>query len=486
MRKNWLTKLAGKQIFLLIGLLNVFCLNAVGQFDKEFSRALQVIGDEAGVSSLCINLSNNDTLWDYHSKQSLVPASVLKLVTTATALELLGPDYQYHTTFCYSGSIVDSVLKGNLIVVGGGDPTFGSSLFKDASPEIICSKVASSLKKKGVKSIEGNIQIVDNFFGHSGLPSARLWEDIGNYYGAAPSALTYRDNTLAIYLSSPSTVGSMCKVVETVPALKDINFECHVYASANKSDSAYVYGVAGLKDWRIQGAIPVSQSRFLVKAALSNPAFVFGSDLKQFLVKAGLQLNGSVEVLKDEFQFSVNKLITIDSPPLRDIITTINVYSNNLFADHLFLTVGKGLKSNSAWDAGGLAVRDFWKSRISTRESLFFYDGSGLSPNNCISASSLVSVLKAESKSRYFNDYYSSLAIGGERGTLRHLWKTDDVKGRIHAKSGSMKGVVAYAGYFYNNNNELCAFSVIVNHSVFPSKTVRGAIERLIGFAVCN
>jgi len=484
MQKNWLTKLAAKQQLLLIGLLNVLCFNAVGQNDKELSTALQVIGYEASVSALCVNLSTNDTLWNYHSKQSLIPASVLKLVTTATALELLGPDYRYHTTFCYSGSIADSVLKGDLIVKGGGDPTFGSSLFKYASPETICNKVATALKAKGINRIEGNIQIVDNYFGDSGIPSARLWEDIGNYYGAVPSGLTYRDNTVSLYLSSPTTVGGKCQLVETVPALNDIAFDCQVYASANSGDSAYVYGVAGLKDWRIQGAIPVNQSRFLVKAALSNPEFAFGADLKRYLQVFGIQTNGVVDVLNGEFQCAVNELVVIYSPPLKDIITTINVYSNNLFADHLFLTLGKSIKAHSAWDAGSLVVRNYWKNKLSTRESLSFCDGSGLSPNNCISASTLLGVLAVESKSLYFNDFYNSLAIGGVKGTLRNLWKTDDVKGRIHAKSGSMNGVVAYAGYYYNNRNQLCAFSVIVNHSVFPSKTVRAAIECLVGGVV--
>lgn len=459
-------------------------INALSQVDKRLVTALRTIGDEASVGALCVNLTTNDTLWNYHSRQLLVPASVLKLVTTSTALEILSPKYQFHTRFCYSGDISDSTLNGNIIVFGGGDPTLGSSYFPGNSPDVVCSKVLAAIKAKGIKHIKGKILIDDTYFDNSGLPSARLWEDMGNYYGAAPKGLTYRDNTLAVYLSSPSTAGGKCKVVETIPQLPDITFDCEVYASDSSRDSAYVYGVDGLNQWRIQGSIPVNQSRFLVKAALANPEYVFGNDLKNAFKKAGIQVDGGVEIENIGSQVVVGELLFVDSPPLQDIITTINVNSNNLFADHLFLTLGKSKNNHSGWDAGGLVVRDFWKKKLSTREAFVFKDGSGLSPNNTISAAALIDVLTAESKSPYFSNFYASLAIGGEKGTLKNLWKEPEVKGRIHGKSGSMFGVVSYAGYFYNSQNELCAFAIIVNHALPSAKFVRGAIERLVSASV--
>lgn len=487
MKRNWLARWAGDcSVFVLL----LFSFSLYGQIksqaiNNELQNVLTFLGDEASVSALCVNLETSDTLWKYHPRQLLIPASVLKLVTTATALEVLTCDFRYQTFVYIDGSIQDTLLNGNLIVKGGGDPTFGSSIIDDNGPAKILLQIKNALTNRGVRNINGDIIIVDDFYSHPGIPSTRLWEDIGNYFGAIPSGLSYRDNTVNIFLDSPSTNGQLCKVVATEPDLKDITFNCKVVSSVSNRDSAYIYGVSGLKQWMIQGAIPINQKRFKVKAALASPEVCFGAELKDYLQTSAVSVRGVVKVMDQFSNGSKNEVLTsFQSPKFCDIVSQVNTHSNNLMADHLFLTIGKQSLNNPSWDGSRIAVSHFWKSKIDTHESLFFNDGSGLSPKDVISTYAIVNVLSYMSKQTSFTTYYNSLAIGGERGTIRNLWTDTDLKGKIHAKSGSMSGVVAYAGYYHNGSNQLCAFAIIVNNSIKSSNEVRAGIARFIAYSV--
>jgi D-alanyl-D-alanine carboxypeptidase/D-alanyl-D-alanine-endopeptidase (penicillin-binding protein 4) len=469
----------------------LFCTSVQSQkvhysLQNDFNRALHTLGPEASVAGLCVNLSNSDTLWKYHEKQLLIPASVLKLVTTSTALQIQGADFRYHTDVYYDGVVRDSVLNGSLIIHGGGDPTFGSLEVGDNQPQKVLSRIYSTLKTSGVKQVSGDIVVIDDYFADTNIPSSRLWEDIGNYYGARPSGLTYRDNSVDIYLESPAVAGKRCRVVETFPKLDDITFDCKVLSSTTNRDSAYVYGVDGLNKWLIQGSIPVGQKRFKIKAALTNPEKAFANELKSYLLRQGIVVNGNVVVQQSDRQLLSKPVLTIYSPLLSEIVAEVNIHSNNLFADHLFLTLGKQMFDKPDWDQSKIVVSRYWKPLVNTDEPLLFLDGSGVSPKNVISPLVITSMLSYMSKQQAFPKFYNSMAIGGVRGTIKNLWTAENVKGKVHAKSGSFSGVVAYAGYFYNQSAQLCAFAIIVNNSLLPGRNIRSVIESLVSASVCH
>ena len=149
----------------------------------------------AGISIVIGDAQNAKILAQYNSSMALTPASSQKLITTATALEILGDDYQFKTIIETDGKIENGILKGNLIIRGLGDPTLESKYFKIQLN--IAAKIVQKLKELQINTIHGNIRTDKSYFDAS-IPRTWIWEDIGNYYGAVPNAINYRDNMYSL------------------------------------------------------------------------------------------------------------------------------------------------------------------------------------------------------------------------------------------------------------------------------------------------
>ena len=443
----------------------------------EISQFLNRIGKEASVGMMIVNTQNRDTLISYQQDRNLTPASLLKLLTTSASLELLGTDYRFKTSAYIRGEQNKKELIGDLIVVGGGDPSFGSEYFKQDYSEELIKQISNFLTQRGIKKISGNLIVIDDRY-HTIIPGERLWEDIGNYYAAVPHGLTYKDNTFYVGLKSSDLVGSKCKIVDVHPILEGVTFDCQVTALDNNVDNAYIFGVPGLKQWSIRGTIPKSRNNFQIKGALPNPARLFGEQVKHNLLLDGILISGQVVVDQTD-QVVDSELIPVtvqESPDLLSIIKIVNQKSNNLFADHLFLEMDLKNGGDGSWSQSSELLSLFWKDRFNN--NMIIYDGSGLSPFNAVSASDLVNALLYINNSSFSSEFKSTLAVGGESGTLKNMWKLD--KGRVIGKSGSMKGVLNYAGYIESEHGNEYAFSVIINHSTLNFSDLRKEIETLI------
>ena len=440
---------------------------------------------ESSVSFFVRNIKTSETIIDFNSEKLLIPASTLKLVTTTTALEKLGSGYTFKTTFHTCGTIEDGILKGDLLIKGGCDPTLGSSYFSKNSPESVLLIIKNELKKSGIDKIDGSVYIDDSSIPYPSQPSRRLWEDMGNYYGASPSAITWRDNTFELILSSPEKPGELCRVVDVRPK-QDIEFDCQVFSASHNKDSAYIFGYPGLPRWEIKGSIPAGRSRFSIKGAIPDPAFLFGTEVASLISDKG----GNIKVKRIDInnlkERDFQELFTIESPPLSEIIKVINQRSHNLMCDHLFLALqGIPVSRYDFWDYSTRIITNFWKERgVSTNVKI--YDGSGLSPRNLVSSKFLVDILTSMENSHNIEIFRSSLAIGGVSGTLSGMWQKEAWKGKVTAKSGSMEGVLCYAGYIQTNKKNVLAFSIMVNNFLCPAVDIRKAIEEEIGQLIDN
>lgn len=271
-------------------------------------------------------------------------------------------------------------------------------------------------------------------------------EDMANYYGAPPAAVTWRDNTFELFLKSPDQIGSVCEVVRTDPVFSDIRFQSSVKAAASRKDSAYIFGYPGSTEWEVRGSIPASQSSFRIKGALPFPGIRLGEE-----VAALLSPGGKIDVKISSRPFNYDRLIKlteIESPPVREIIQVVNQKSHNLLADHLFLAAGRTENTAYYWDVSRHHFEKFWEERLSLTP-VRILDGSGLSPKNLVSADFMVGVLKFMYQSSNFDLFRSSLAVGGQSGTLVHMWKAPALQGKVMAKSGYMEGTLGYCGYIY-------------------------------------
>jgi D-alanyl-D-alanine carboxypeptidase/D-alanyl-D-alanine-endopeptidase (penicillin-binding protein 4) len=401
------------------------------------------------------------------------------LVTSAAALELLGSDFVYTTVVYARGEQAGTVLKGDICIMGGGDPSLGSAFVKPVGKSFE-DQLVEVLRKDGVSTITGDLIVDVSYFESVQFPSGRLWDDMGNYFGALPFGLSYRDNSFDLFLKSPAEAGKLCSVVECNPLLQGVQFECRVKSSDSKTDSAYIYGVPGMNRWVIQGTIPKGQERFRIRGAHPNPAVYLGLVLKQKLNENGISLQGDVIFKTDAFRPGLKMLMIYRSPSLAELVEVVNSRSNNLYADHLFLTVGKHLHKTTDWILASRGLENYWNEKLGAGTFNNLSDGSGLSLFNSVSAISISRLLQYMHQSKHFGAYKKSLAIGGVSGTVKNMWTDLPSKGRVFAKSGSMSGVMAYAGYIYPSSGGEYSFAIIVNRFESSPGEARKFIEEFV------
>lgn len=431
--------------------------------------------------SLCVaDAESGEVIIDSNSGISLTPASVMKLITTAAALELLGPEYTFRTRIGYTGTLNKrwGRLKGNIVITGGGDPALGSKYFPDQYKNFVDTWVAE-IKKLGIKRIKGRIIADDSYYDYQPVPGKWLWEDTGNYYGAGVYGISVFDNTYEIHFKTYFENSS--------PVIKEIiPVECsseltNLLTSSGTSDEGYVFAAPYSAEGWMAGKIPVNLDDFVLKASVSDPPLLLARIVNDKLKAAGIRTSGSPSALRTEKKYNAEKVIPIteiNSPHLAEIIEVLNHESVNLFAEHLIKELGKKFKNEGTTVAGAKVITEFLKNSGIDTNGMFIEDGSGLSPLDAINTRELVRLLVyMQTKGKYFPQYYASLPDAGKEGTLKNSFKDQLFDSRLRAKSGSMTRVRSYAGYFTTKSGKKMVFSIIINNFSGPSKKIVSEIE---------
>ncbi len=433
----------------------------------------------SGIGLAVRDLSTGRIVMSEGSGLLLAPASTLKTVTTAAAMELLGPDYRFRTVFGYSGrldTIVETVT-GDLVVKGGGDPTLGSMVAgAKGSPDAIAQQLTEALKKSGIVTIAGDLVVDVSAYDPFQVPGSWAWEDIGNYYGAAPSALTFADNMIRLYFDSPAKSGEPVTLVRTFPEISWLSWQNELKSSFVNRDLAYVYGSPWGEKRLVRGSIPSGRKSFEVKASMPDPSLYLGHFLASRLAESGIRLKGSVKIVSENQEFT--PVLTLYSPPLVQIIHEINHESVNLFAEHLVLQLALEKSGKGNMQEGLKLIEAFWKEK-GAGEPVFLEDGSGLSRYNAISARFLVKVLTHMHDSKNGALFRLSLPSAGN-GTLSGFSGTDFPGETLRCKSGSMERVRGYAGYLQCVSGSQLAFAVLVNNFPATSGDVMREIMELL------
>ncbi|MCX6256000.1 MAG: D-alanyl-D-alanine carboxypeptidase/D-alanyl-D-alanine-endopeptidase [Bacteroidia bacterium] len=440
--------------------------------------------------SLCVaNAENGGIVMEYNSGKSLVPASVMKLITSATALELLGPQYTFKTKIGYIGSLHkrSGKLTGNIIIQGGGDPALGSKYFSDHYQDFISSWV-TEIKKLGIRKIEGKVVTDDSYYDFLPVPAKWLWEDAGNYYGAGVYGLSVFDNTYEIHLKTSSD-STQVGINEIVPNECRYEFSNWLVA-AGTSDEGYVFAAPYSTIGWLAGTIPVNMEDFVLKASITDPPLLIAKMVTMKLEAAGINISGDPATIRSEQKKLPGEIVPVAetiSPPLTDIIEVLNHESVNLYAEHLLKELGKKHKDNGSTTAGIEVIKDFLNDTGIKTEGMFIEDGSGLSPLNAINTRELVNLLiYMKKRGTYFPEYYSSLPEAGKEGTLTDYFKDPIFDSRLRAKSGSMTRVRSYAGYLTTISGKEMIFGIIVNNYTGPSQKVISDIEEIIKDIILN
>jgi len=450
--------------------------------EKAFSDLLNdSVMQNAAISFYISDTDSNKVIYEFNSRQSLTPASIMKLVTTAAALELLGPDHKFRTGIGYTGKLNKRTgsLNGDIVIKGGGDPVLGSKEFAEHYA-YFTEKWINEIKNTGIRKIEGRIITDDSYYDYQPVPAKWQWEDIGNYYGAGVYGLTVFDNYYDIHFrTSQDSTDYIITGIYPEECRTDLEYRLTVYGN---EDEGYVFSAPYCNSGWIEGSIPSNHDDFILKASIPDPPLLIARIIDNKLRQAGVKIKQDPSTFRIENSVNepVHQITFIDSPPLKDIIEVLNHESVNLYAEHILKELGKVFYKSGTASAGKVTILDFLDSAGIMHGGMFIEDGSGLSRSNAINASGMVDLLIFMKRNgKYFNDFTYSIPGPGE-GTLKNYFKDDIFETRLIAKSGSMTRVRSYTGYLQTLSGRELAFCIIVNNFTGPSSKIVDHIEKIL------
>ena len=443
----------------------------------------------ASFSLVVKDVQEGRTVYSYDTDRLQSPASVLKTVATATALEILGEDYRYPTTLEYDGILENGTLEGNLYIKGSGDPSLGSSHFAPGQNKFLSTWIAA-LQKAGIKHITGSVISDESIFDTEGVSIKWLREDMGNYYAPGSYGISIFDNMYKLSLQT-GAAGTRPVLKGTEPDIPFIRFKNYLKAAPVSSDSAYIIG-APLDDVRyLYGVLPANREAYVLKGDIPDPALYLARYLTDQLQQKGIRVDGSpscyrIEVEENRWKKGERKeIVTTYSPTLREIASVCNHVSHNLYADALVKTVGLQYKPRrnemiSSFGRGVQVVQEYWEKKGLDVFPLRRNDGSGLAPADKVSAGFMGELLVYMATESAVSDaFIASLPQAGIEGSVRNFLKGSKLQGKARLKSGGITGVRSYAGYI-TKDGKTYAVAVFSNNYSCPMSRMTRALEKLL------
>ncbi len=456
-------------------------------------RIEAIAGDPAlkeAVVSMCVRTGDGRTLADIGAERMAVPASNMKLITTGAALHELGRGYRFETSIAHDGRIEDGILKGNIYIIGGGDPTMGSQDSLAVDIEKTFGQWEKAISDAGIREIHGHV-IGDgrHFDGMTEHPTW-LWNDIGTYYGAGATGLMFYEKMLSFAVSAGQEVGAPINIAPSYPATPwmEIRYDCST-GKKGTGDQLYMYTSDLAPVAEIRGTFGVDRAAKRVDCSNKFPEYTCASYFAEYLNRHGIACSGGPSDFRLCRETAAEDSLTIIgstlSPSLKRILFETNYDSNNLYAEALYRTLGKTRTGSACYDSCAVAMNDILKSMGIRTAGSSITDGSGLSRQNYISADFFCRFLGAMMKSPEFEDYLETIPSPGSNGTLEYNMSNypASLKSRIKTKSGSMNAIRCYSGYVLptsGGREDTLVFSVMVNNCTAPSWKLRQLLDKIM------
>ncbi|MGC1309074.1 MAG: D-alanyl-D-alanine carboxypeptidase/D-alanyl-D-alanine-endopeptidase [Phormidesmis sp.] len=412
---------------------------------------------------------NTRTLYARNAQQKLVPASNVKLLTTAAALQSLGPDFSIRTSVFGKPSSPDQ----DLYIVGRGDPTFTSYQIN---------LLSGQLKQQGIRRVN-SLTAVDNYF--TGPMANPYWdaEDYRAGYGAPANSLILNRNELG-FTAIPTGVGQPLHIVWDRPEfVRGWRIENNSRTIGSGSEFIDAGQKPGQKVMNVRGQLIAGSSSENTSIALLDPSSYFAEQFQQSLNAYGLSTPRS-QVSAANPPSGLVELAAIQSPPLRAFIDPTNLYSVNIYAEAMLKSLGRSADptTQNAYQAGAAAVSTTLTSLGVAPNSVDIVDGSGLSRRNLATPEAFVDTLQAMAKTENAAIYRNSLAVAGRSGTLRNRMKGTLAEGRFQGKTGTLSGTYTLSGYLNPPNHPPLALSILVNNTNASGRDVRSLIDQIISY----
>jgi serine-type D-Ala-D-Ala carboxypeptidase/endopeptidase (penicillin-binding protein 4) len=424
----------------------VFSLTVAGQkVSEKIGQAYQrFVADSqlrSAISSLyVINAKTGAVVFDKNGKVGLATASTMKVITAASAYQMLGKDFRYETQF----NLAKQNDQGVLIIKPSGDPSFGSWRWTYNNRFNVIYRITKAVQDHKLAISKA---IIFKLYEDESIPGGWIWEDIGNYYGAGAQDLNWNENQYDLILKSGNEIGSRVEIVNTNPKLYSFQLESFAVAAAKGTgDNAYIYYPSGRQTAVVRGTIPVNEEKFLISGSLPHAGIQLMGKLRDTLADLHL-FNSSVE-LPDT---GIRKIIYTHSeysPKLDSLIYWFLKKSINLYGEAFVKTIALKTTTKPTTDSGIDTIVSFWKQKGIDPVELRMVDGSGLSPLNRVTTHAQVQVLQYAKTQSWFKGYFDAFP---------------EYNG-MKIKSGTINGVKGFCGYHKAKDGNEYIFSFLVNN----------------------
>jgi D-alanyl-D-alanine carboxypeptidase/D-alanyl-D-alanine-endopeptidase (penicillin-binding protein 4) len=425
------------------------------------------------------SLANDQTLYTLNAHKLMMPASTQKILTLAVAADQLGWDFSYRTSVFAVGKIEDGVLKGDLLIVGFGDPaTFddwagsASSLFREW---------AVVLKRIGIQKVEGRVIGDDSAFDDEGLGAGWAWDDLAASYATSVGALQFNQNTARLVIT-PSVPGEPAHV-QVTPEAAHLTVLNHTTTGAGAPLT--VRPIPRSPAIEVDGAIPPSSERILRNVSVPNPTIYFVNAVRDGLIRNGIEIDGPATDIDDlpAPLDRTNAVVYVEafSNGLASVGVPMMKTSQNLYAETLLKTIGLRI-SGAGSTAAGRAVLDSTLASwgVAPGEALEV-DGSGLSRYNLVTPDALLTVLRHVYQDERLRDpFIGTLPRAGVDGTLADRMKDTPAADNVKAKTGSFSNARSVAGYVRTADGEPLEFVVMANNYGAPAKVIDDATDAIL------
>jgi len=436
-----------------------------------------------------VDAASGEVLYEKNAASYFVPASNMKLLTTALALDKLGVNYRFRTTLETDGMLSPSgSLRGNLILVGRGDPNLSNRKFPfetkeefDGPPDRVLAELADQLVARGVKEISGDIVGDDSYFPRERYPDGWEIDDMVWEYGAAISAIVVDDNTVTLTLTPGERSGDPVNALVD-PTTPDFTVENHVVTSpAKEKPDLRLTRDPGAQTVLVSGILPADSAPHKLVLAIEEPAQHAASLLAQLLANRGVKITGKIRALHDRDPAAASRTVLAEhlSLPLGDTVKLVNKISQNLHSEVLLRTAAR---QQGLWATPDDLLKfpeEFYARAGIAEDDVIQTDGSGLSRHDMVTPRALVALLQFAQKQPWFPVYYSSLPVAGVDGTLNERMKDSPISGRIHAKTGSVSHVRTLSGYADTPSGRRLIFSFLSNNQGGKNHETHEALDGL-------
>ena len=452
-------------------------------------RAIDVAGTlltgstmhHASVGVHIVDVDTREVVASYQADKALSPASVVKVLTAATILECYPDTTRWYTTMGYDGTRSDSVLQGNIIVRGAADPALAHDKLQQSRTALLDAMV-KAVERAGIKHIEGDI-IVDASICAMDINGSWMLEDVGHAYGASCYGLNYCGNEYKLYLRT-GAVGSRPHIIGESDYIYPIVH--HNFLTVDTDDTSLVQSMPYADDCYLWGTVPQMRDSFELKCAVPDPPALLAYDLRNALLAADIAVSGQAVTHHD----CIDKgravpvwhthLYTHASLPLYPMLRYMMHRSNNLYAEAMLAYIGLSQDSVARSEQSLQTMCAMWRDRGLDVNGLKLYDGSGLSRKNLMTPRFMASLLvEAYHDSRLGQDFVNLFPRAGREGSVRSFFAKNPLPGVLRVKSGSMGGVLCYAGY-YTYRNKTYAVVLMSNNHTCKATEVRRRYEKLL------